>query len=567
VATFVEAEFACADGKTRKLRRTMVVDFGGNSPCQSNLELDGAACSEPDIENVIGIRLLHPPLRAPVLAQHSLGYVFSASPTDRAAYFRAVLDTQDIEDFRAAVASLAEEIREPDAPELADLAAVGLIPELTKDVATIKAAKDNAGLERALDAAVRTLLGVIGVIPESSSEKRIDQLAETLESRRKLAFPLSLFSRKPLAGWTDPSTGLAVVTATFETERAAVDAETRRLVSLFESALSIPAIAQCKEPIDCPVCGTEGALTPERVTHIRGQVSATKAYQDAEKGLARELRAIDSKVQSLADSAAQALPKFMQITSAERRKDGFHVDRVVTLSGDVAAVATWLTHSATLWRKTTALNRAVVHARALVKEALDDISHWNDAAVVTVSLAAVEAAEGALVSAHAGYGPVAQAVGSLLKSAVDQSAKTNGWEELGRFAKDPKALFMALGMSRIYEAKIKALEQALRQIDAGNGKVADEKFTDLSNEISAWWERCGLASLRSSVLCADVALKPGGPLISRSRCRPMRIAATPNSAMPWRCSASRSFIAWVCRCSWRAPSMAGRASSSWTIPC
>lgn len=113
VAVFVEAEFACADGAIRRLRRTLVTDFDGNSPCVSKLELDGSGCNEPDIEGVIGIRLLHPPLRAPVLAQHTLGYVFSASPTDRAAYFRAVLDIQDLEDFRAAVASLAEEIPEP----------------------------------------------------------------------------------------------------------------------------------------------------------------------------------------------------------------------------------------------------------------------------------------------------------------------------------------------------------------------------------------------------------------------------------------------------------------------
>lgn len=275
----------------------------------------------------------------------------------------------------------------------------------------------------------------------------------------------------------------------FRSRKGGVDAETRRLVSLFESALSIPAIAQCKEPTDCPVCGTEGALTPERVTHIREQVAANKAYQDAEKALARELRAVDSKIQALADSAAQALPKFIQVTSADRRKDGFRVDRVIALSGDAAATATWLAHSRIVWRKTAALHCAVVHARALLKQALDDVSHWDDAAGLTASLADVNSAEGALVSAHTGYGPAAQSIEVLLKAAVDQSAKTNGWEELLRLARYPKSLFNALGLSRLHDAKIKALELALRQIDAGNGKVADEKFGDLSSEVSAWWER------------------------------------------------------------------------------
>jgi DNA repair exonuclease SbcCD ATPase subunit len=141
VPVFVEAEFVCADGKTRRLRRTLVADFDGNTPCQTKLELDGKLCTEAEIEGIVGIKLLHPPLRAPVLAQHTLGYVFSASPTDRAAYFRAVLDTQDLEDFREAVANLVQDLPKPNPPELVDFAAVGTIAQLNHDVTAIATAK------------------------------------------------------------------------------------------------------------------------------------------------------------------------------------------------------------------------------------------------------------------------------------------------------------------------------------------------------------------------------------------------------------------------------------------
>jgi RecF/RecN/SMC N terminal domain len=486
---FVEAEFVCTDGKTRKLRRSLVADFDGNAPCQTKLELEGSECNEPDIESVIGIKLLHPPLRAPVLAQHTLGYVFSASPTDRAAYFRAVLDTQDLEDFRAAVASLIGEVPRPGAPEMTDLAAAGSIQEIADEIAAIEASEDENGVNSSLADALRTLLGVIGVKPASTLEGRIDQLAEALESRRQLAFPLNLFIRKPFAGWTAPLTALDGTVTTFETERSAVDVETRRLVSLFESALSLPAITHCTEPIDCPVCGAEGTLTPERVMHIRDQVAANKAYQDAERAVTRELRAIDSKIQALADNAELALPKFMQVASAERRKEGFRADSVATLSGDAAATESWLAHSRTLWRRTAELHRLAKHARILLKQVLNDITHWNDPAILFAALSDLERAQSALEAAHTVYGPTAQVVGSLLKSAVDQSAHTNGWDELGRLAKDPAALFKALGLGRAYDAKVKALEQALRQIDVGNGAVSDEKFSDLSSDVSTWWER------------------------------------------------------------------------------
>jgi hypothetical protein len=283
VPVFIEAEFVCVDGKARKLRRTLVSDFDGNAPCQTTLELDGAMCSEPDVESTIGIKLLHPPLRTPVLTQHTLAYVFSASPTDRAAYFRAVLNTQDLEDFRGAVASLMEDLPKPNPAELADLTTVGTIPQLAGNVAAIERAKNEAEIKQALADAIEKLLGVIGVQPAIELEQRIEQLTEALESRRKIAFPLGLFTRKPFAGWTDLPGTLAGIVTTFETECAKVDAETRRLISLFESALSVQAIGQCEEPIDCPVCGTQRALTPERVKHIRGQVAANEAYQVARR--------------------------------------------------------------------------------------------------------------------------------------------------------------------------------------------------------------------------------------------------------------------------------------------
>src|SRR5690606_24897955 len=104
----VEAHILCPDGTLRKLTRTLVEDYRRGNPqgCKSELRIDGAVSNDNDIENVLGIRLSHPPLRAPVLSQHTLGYLFSASPADRAAYFRAILDAQDLEDFRSAVAAL-----------------------------------------------------------------------------------------------------------------------------------------------------------------------------------------------------------------------------------------------------------------------------------------------------------------------------------------------------------------------------------------------------------------------------------------------------------------------------
>jgi hypothetical protein len=488
-SVFVEAEFFCADGRTRKLRRTLTADFDGNSPCQTTLEMDGNVCSESAIELEIGVKLLHPPLRAPVLAQHTLGYVFSASPTDRAAYFRAVLDIQDLENFRGVVASLADVIHEPQAPEFADLAAIESVTELTPHVSAIQAAADETSICNAFTAALGALLCVFGLVPANTREERIEQLAEALDSRRRLAFPLDLFSRNQLSTWIDPSASFAACCATFESERAAVDAETRRLVKLFESAMAIPAISECEGSIDCPVCGTEGALTVERVIHIRAQVAANKAYQDAEKAVATELRTIESKIRSFRDNITKALPKFTHATGAERRKQGFRIERVFALSGDAAAATNWLAHAKALWRLTAEVHRMARIAEELVGQALANIGSWSDSAALGTALLNIGEDQHRLDRAHAAYAPAAQVIGSVLKATVDKSAQTVGWEELGRLAADPGGLLRALCQRRLHRGKLAALEHALRQIDAGSGKVADEKFADLSTEVLAWWER------------------------------------------------------------------------------
>ncbi len=86
--------------------------------CTSRLDINGQVCTEDDIQVQLGLRLSHPPLRAPVLSQHMLGYLFSVSPTDRAAYFRAMLDTQELEDSRNGLAALAPLLKAPELPAL-----------------------------------------------------------------------------------------------------------------------------------------------------------------------------------------------------------------------------------------------------------------------------------------------------------------------------------------------------------------------------------------------------------------------------------------------------------------
>jgi hypothetical protein len=489
VAVTVEAEFICADGKVRCLKRILVDDYKASAACSSRIEIDGKPCTEADLATQIGLKLLHPPLRAPVLAQHTLGYVFSASPTDRSAYFRAVFDIQDLEDFRTVVDSLESQLVAPMLVELQGLLDVESIPELVGTVGRIRAAKSEADLDNALLQNLTALLVSLGVTPQPDLAQQADQVEEELETRRARTFPLALFARKPFAAWGPAAPELEQAIADFDRERLAVDAETRRLVALFKTALELPSIDQAHDPIDCPLCGAERSLTPERIGHIREQVRANVTYQEAEKAVMQALRSLDGDLNTLIQTTTLALPKFAQILASKRRTNGFSVPRIRELVADPAVVAAWTKATRSLMVRSRALLRFIALARVEIKQALDDIGQWTGSAALTAFLDAVSTAQQAVEAAHQIYGVASQALAEPLKAAVDQGTNTTGWEPLIASSRAPLALWNAMLVARAHALKLKNLGDALKEIDKGIGKVADEKFDDLSGEVTLWWER------------------------------------------------------------------------------
>jgi hypothetical protein len=489
IAVIVEAEFVCPDGKHRRLKRTLVEDYKGSSLCSSKVEIDGKPCAEADLESQIGLKLLKPPLRAPVLSQQTLGYVFSASPTDRAAYFRAILDTQDLEDFRTAVAALAPRLIAPTLPELESLSAIEAIPELAATAAKIRASKSEADVDATVLANLSALLVSLNIVPKGSLSERAAQLDEELESRRKRTFPLALFGRKPFSSWGGPPAELEQAIQAFDRERLAIDVETRRLVTLFESALALPSISDAHDPLDCPLCGAESTLTPERIGHIRAQVTANANYQRAEKVVTQALRALDGSLNTLEQTTTQALPKFAQLLASNRRAEGFTIRRIQELATDAASVLVWTKAARSLMRASRVLTRSTALARSEISGALNAIGQWATSTELVARLEHVLTAQSVFEVAQQAYAAPIEALSEPLKAAVDQGTHTKGWEALIAVARDTAKLWSALLLDRAHALKVKNLENALKDIDVGNGKVADEKFDDLSDEVKLWWER------------------------------------------------------------------------------
>jgi DNA repair exonuclease SbcCD ATPase subunit len=128
---FVQAVIVCANGIARTIKRALKNDYGKKQDCETILQINGKAAIEADLAG-LGIILSQPPLRAPVLAQHTLGYMFSARPQDRASYFKALLEVTDLEDFRNQVAALENDIVVPADPLVGKLELASTIAEAGK---------------------------------------------------------------------------------------------------------------------------------------------------------------------------------------------------------------------------------------------------------------------------------------------------------------------------------------------------------------------------------------------------------------------------------------------------
>ncbi len=454
--------------------------------------IDGKPCQESDILGILGIRLSHPPLRAPILGQHTLGYLFSASPTDRAAFFRAVLDTQDLEDCRAAVAALQTSLVAPVHPELQSLSEVEAIPALTTTIKNVRNVTTKTELSPKLLDVTTAMLGHIGILPAAQELAiQVGQIESELETRRSKAFPLELFRRRTFTATIGSSEPVSRIASAFLEERAKVQAETQRLLALFKAALAIPPHPHHhSDTEDCPLCGTSKAFNAERIAFITDTVQTAESYVQASDDFVALLRSLLSRLDIIEQSVRGALPKFISDGSAARREVGFRISKIKGLLGsDQPSIAPWLVATRQLVRAQHRLLKAISAVRGQTSDAIQGCASWDALDHLEANLAAAQTAEGAFASAIGDYDQPAKAVGEALKVIVDHNADIEGWESLIDLACDPAALWAALQSAASHTVKIKALEKAVRDIDTGNGKVLDEKFGELSAGIMVWWDK------------------------------------------------------------------------------
>jgi len=487
----VAARITAADGTAHEIRRVLTGDYAKRRDCTSRLEIDDAAATEGDLAR-FGIAVSQPPLGAPILAQHTISHIFSVGPQDRATYFKTLLEVTDLDDLRNDIAALAGELTPPHDPLLTKFDTCAAVPALKPALAgMLRTNTDLAALTVGIEDAARALIEAVGETVPETLDGRLAAIDKILADRRSKTFPLCGFERKELAGWNPPPPDIWTRLDSYLDEREKVDEETRHLVALLDEALKLPAIFGITEPVDCPLCGTESALTPERVELIRQHVEDSKDFKTAETAAKSALSQLSASAEALATGAEAALPRYLKATAAKRRETGFTVARIRGLLGDRAAELAnpWLARVRPLARAGIALRRGALAAGALVEEEIAGIAATLDPDKLSAAFSAVAMLRATYAVAIDAYEALAAPLGTALNEVLDAQSDTSGWQDFLDIARQPVMLRAALIERAARVAVGKELDAALSQVDRGKEQVLEDKFSDYSTLIQAWWER------------------------------------------------------------------------------
>lgn len=484
--TVVRAGIESEDGTEHQVERVLTADFGRGQDCASRLTLDGAEVT--DLES-IGIRLAEPPLRAPVLFQHSIRYALSASPSDRLSYFKALFEIGDLDDLANTLKAVIDGLETPSISLEADIRACATDPAIAPLLGNPlghHTPTQSGWSERLRDACRVGITTVAGSAPDVSAP-----LAD-LGARLRAAIEQAYRSRFDLSVWR-PGPTPVIPEFSLDACRAYVaalenvDRTVEQLRGLYAAVLKVPAHDHLDHDIHCPVCD-DGTLTPQRLEVLRQEVAAGGDLRSHQAAARAELQAFTNALRTLGDASTRLTPAAAtlddaQVAAAEAASAAILGESVSLSSGrdqarELAATAGRLTETvATAQTSLAVASTQVENLESFDVQVLDGAQ-----SSLRKACSACPAPRDSFLSE---VNPTLQRVSQTLTA----QQGTSGWDALVRLADAPDRTVAELRRrSAVAHAKdeFRAAHTAIEQAKLA---VFREKFAGMSAEILEWWNR------------------------------------------------------------------------------
>lgn len=478
----VAAEIEDAGGHVYRIERRLVRDYTGRDPCQSELKVDGEPAD--DLIN-LGIRLSQPPLEAPVLMLHTLRYVVSAEPQKRTEYFKALLEVSDLEEIRNAISQAKNHLTEPASEVSSVYKRCRSNPQFGNELAPLETTLPSRNtVENTLAETLGQIIEGHGQVPEGL-DPRLSAAKELLGQQRARTFPVNDLVARREPSW-EQKPDIREPLEAFLRAKGAVDKEVARLLRMFQEVLNLPEIAAAKEEVDCPVCETPQALTPERISAIRQKVEANVQFTSYRQEADRVLNNLRTVAQNAIREAKDACPSAM---SWQEQDWSRHKQALEELIADRAetVVPPWEEALAGLRQARESVqekaNALQVMLDSLRLDDLDEAKIGELSQKVTDLFQSTEQFCNALGRYREAVEPLLDA----LKLEVDRRAGTEGWQDLIDLCENREALLRWLIEQAAYRAVQNEVYEAIQDIDRAKAEVLDDKFAELGQEIVRWW--------------------------------------------------------------------------------
>ena len=478
----IAADIKDAEGQVHRIERRLVRDYTGRDSCQSELEVDEVPA---DDLTSLGIRLSRPPLQAPVLMPHTLRFVVSAEPQKRTEYFKALLEVSDLEEIRDAIVQAKNYLPEPNSEVSSIYKSCRSNPQFGKKLELLETTPlSRSAVESALAEALGQILQGHGSIPEGL-EPRLSAAKELLGLQRARTFPVNDLVAKREPSWAQKP-DIREPLEVFLRAKGVVDKEVARLLRLFEEVLKVPEIAAAKEAVDCPVCETPQALTPERINAIRQKVEANAQFTSYRQKADRILNDLRTVAQNAIREAKDACPSAMSWQEQDLSRHKQALEELIADRAE-AVVPPWEEVLAGLKQARESVQEKANALQAMLDSLrLDDLDEEKLVELgqkVTDLFQYTAQFDDALTR----YQEAAEPLLHTLRQEVDRRAGTEGWQDLIDLCEKRNELLEWLIDLVAYRAFQEEVDEAIREIDQAKAEVLDDKFDELSQEILRWW--------------------------------------------------------------------------------
>lgn len=480
-AVWVAAGLRGDDGEVHEVRRELVCDFAQGTECESRLLVDGV--EQRDLAAFGLAPATGSALGAPVLQQHTLRHVLSTLPKDRVAYFKSLLSLTDLDLLRDRVAQARRRLSsQPPTPAGRVYAALASTPfcDLAELVRVALPASEQEATQLVHEALLTAGTQALGQRPDDL-EAMTAGVQAAVQSQREAVFPLAAFT-----GASPPPEPAPVDLADYAAALAAADREAAALAPIFAAVLAVPALTGGDEPLDCPVCATPGALTPQRLAALRDELRRGATVETAAQAAALSLRTGMEAARRTRGQLPAVVPAVgswtaEQVQLGRQQMVDLGLDAALLLAAGAAAGRV-----RTAGATTAAATQALEAALQADLEQVQRRAEVNDHGRQLAARALAEALAGLREARHD-----SDAAAAALRAAVEPVVSTRtakaGLAELLEAAGHADVLaaeFRRAAARAQADARLASGEKAL---EAAAATVLDARFEQMSDSITRWW--------------------------------------------------------------------------------